>query len=171
MADELVDVVDADDRVVGTAPRSEIRARRLRHRSVYVLVFNSLGQLFVHKRTAGKDVYPGHYDAAAGGVVAAGETCDAAARREVAEELGVRGVPLRRVLSFPYEDEANQINGTVYTCTYDGPVTLQPEEVVSGEWLDLERVFEVAQTQPFCPDGMDALCRYLDRLAKLRNPK
>ena len=46
-ADELVDVVDADDNVIGQATRAEMRARRLRHRATYILVFNSQGQLFV----------------------------------------------------------------------------------------------------------------------------
>ena len=51
-ADELVDVVDAEDRVVGRVTRAEMRARRLRHRATYLLVFNSRGELFVHLRTA-----------------------------------------------------------------------------------------------------------------------
>ena len=46
---ELVDVVDDDDRVVGQRTRAEIRRYTLTHRSVYVLVFNGAGDLFVHR--------------------------------------------------------------------------------------------------------------------------
>lgn len=164
---EVIDIVDADDRVIGQATREEMRRRKLRHRATYVLVFNGNGQLFVHRRTATKDVYPSFFDVAIGGVVTAGESYDEAAERELAEEIGVRGVPLRCMLPFRYEDDANQINGMVYSCTYDGPVTLQAEEIVSGEWLDLDKVLEQTQQESFCPDGIEALIRYLDRLANV----
>jgi isopentenyldiphosphate isomerase len=164
---ELVDVVDAEDRVVGRATRAEIRARNLRHRATYILVFNARGQLFVHQRTATKDVYPSYYDVAVGGVVSAGESYDQGARRELAEELGVTAVP-RPILKFQYEDAANLVNGRVYSCAYDGPLTLQAEEIIAGEWLDLDVVFERARHEKFCPDGIEALLRYLDRLASVR---
>ncbi|MEN9507404.1 MAG: hypothetical protein RI958_3330, partial [Actinomycetota bacterium] len=35
---ELVDVVDDDDRVVGTVTRAEMRAGRLMHRAVFIAV-------------------------------------------------------------------------------------------------------------------------------------
>ena len=166
-ATELVDVVDADDRVVGRATRAEIRARQLRHRATYILVFNAHGQLFVHQRTATKDVYPSYYDVAIGGVVGAGESYDEGARRELAEEIGVKAVP-RPILKFQYEDDSNRVNGRVYSCNHDGPLTLQSEEIVSGEWLDLDVVLERARHAKFCPDGLEALLRYLDRLASVQ---
>jgi isopentenyldiphosphate isomerase len=166
-ASELIDVVDADDRVVGQATRAEMRARKLRHRATYILVFNSQGQLFVHRRTATKDVYPSCYDVAVGGVVGAGERYDAGAQRELGEELGITGVAPRPILKFQYEDADNCINGRVYSCSYDGPLTLQAEEIVDGEWLDLDVVFERIRSLPFCPDGVEALARYLDKLASV----
>jgi isopentenyldiphosphate isomerase len=168
MAAEEIDVVDADDQVVGRASRPEVRRRRLRHRAVYVLVFNQAGQLFVHKRTASKDLYPSYYDVAIGGVVGAGETYNAAARREVAEEIGVSGADLRCIMPFRFEDETNLVNGMVYSCSHDGAVTLQADEIVSGEWLDLDELLERTHQAPFCPDGLEALFRYLDRLASVR---
>src|SRR5512139_4105616 len=110
-ASELVDVVDADDRVLTQATRGETRRQNLRHRATYILVFNSAGQLFVHQRTPTKDVYPGYFDVCVGGVVAAGESYEAAAQREAAEEIGVADAPLRRVLSFQFADADNQVNG------------------------------------------------------------
>jgi len=166
-ASELVDVVDADDRVIGRATRAEIRAQKLRHRATYILVFNTRGQLFVHQRTATKDVYPSYYDVAVGGVVAAGESYDVGARRELAEELGITGSPPRPILAFQYEDADNRVNGRVYSYSHDGPLTLQREEIAAGEWLDLDVVIDRLRQLPFCPDGVEALLRYLDRLASV----
>ena len=44
-ADELVEVVDDEGEVVRLAPRSEMRASNLRHRSVAVVVVTSAGCL------------------------------------------------------------------------------------------------------------------------------
>jgi len=57
-SDEIFDVVDELDRVIGTAPRSEVHRRKLRHRAVHVLLFNTRAELFVQKRSAAKDTFP-----------------------------------------------------------------------------------------------------------------
>jgi isopentenyldiphosphate isomerase len=88
-AEEILDVVDVEDRVVGRLPRAEVYARRLVHRCVFVLVRDGAGRIFVHRRTDDKLTYPGRHDMFVGGVVGAGESYDAAAVREAAEELGV----------------------------------------------------------------------------------
>src|SRR6185369_15154616 len=102
--DELIDIVDADDRVVDQQPRSVATARRLRHRCVFIRVLDEHGRVFVHRRTARKLVFPSRYDMFVGGVVGAGETYDAAALREAEEELGVAGLPAPAPLfKFLYE--------------------------------------------------------------------
>lgn len=161
--DEIVDQVDEQDQVVGRVTRGEMRARGLRHRAVYVLVFNRLGQLFVHKRTASKDIYPSHHDVAVGGVLEAGEAYDAAARRELAEELGI-SAPLRRLFDLRFDDGGAAVNGVVYSCAHEGPFHLQESEVESGRFMDLDELVELTQSAPFCPDSLEALRLYLDRL-------
>ena len=71
-----------------------MRAENLRHRSVAIIVTSSDGRLLVHRRADHKDVFPGLWDLAAGGVVAPGETYELAAERELAEELGIDGVEI-----------------------------------------------------------------------------
>lgn len=162
-ADEIVDIVDEHDAVLRQATRREMRAQRLRHRAVYVLVFNPAGQLFVHRRTATKDVYPAYHDLAVGGVLASGEAYDDAAVRELEEELGIR-VPLRRLFDLRFEADGMAVNGVVYSCTSEGPFRLQASEIQDGRFMDLTEVIELAQREPFCPDGLEALALYLDRL-------
>jgi 8-oxo-dGTP pyrophosphatase MutT (NUDIX family) len=161
---ERVDVVDEDGHVVDTVTRREMRARRLPHRSTYVLVFNRRGELFVHLRTATKDVHPSHWDVCAGGVLSAGESFDDGARRELQEELGV-AAPLEPLFAVRYEDHSTVVHGMAYRATHDGPFRLQPEEVVRGEFATLDDVVARALRQPFCPDGLAVLARYRERLA------
>src|SRR5260370_20546107 len=89
MAEEIFDVVDENDRVIGRAPRSVVHAEKRLHRAVHVFVFNSRGELLLQKRSALKDEYPLCYTSSASGHLSAGETYEAAAPRELEEELGL----------------------------------------------------------------------------------
>src|SRR5205814_9520658 len=108
--EELVDVIDDGGRTIRIVTRREVRQHRLPHRCVYVLVFNRKGELFIHLRTSTKDVYPSHWDVCVGGVLAAGESFDAGARREIAEELGLNLDP-ERLFLFRYADSSSIVQG------------------------------------------------------------
>jgi isopentenyldiphosphate isomerase len=159
-AHEIVAIVDAQNNVVGAAPRWEMRANRLIHRSTYILVFNPEGALYVQKRTMSKDIFPGYYDPATGGVVLAGESYEESARRELAEELGICTVPLTRLFAFFFEDERTQVWGGAFCCVYDGPLTLQAEEVESVSLMTSDEIFHRAKTEQFTPDGLYVVQRY-----------
>jgi 8-oxo-dGTP pyrophosphatase MutT (NUDIX family) len=139
-----------------------MRRDNLIHRACYILVFNSRGELFVHQRTDTKDVYPGFFDLAAGGVVLAGESYDAAAQRELAEELGIADQPLTALFDFFWEDAHCRVWGRVYRCVHDGPMRLQPEEIVSGRFMPPEIVEHDLPTDRITPDSREALRRYLE---------
>lgn len=162
-ADEIVTIVDEHNNVVGVMPRREMRRRNLPHRSTYVLVFNTQGELYVQKRTLTKDLFPGYYDPAAGGVVAAGETYEACARREIAEEMGIRDVPLTWRFAFYYTDAQTRVWGGVFSCVYDGDIVLQAEEVESGAFWAVDDILQHARQAPYTPDGLYVLSRFLGR--------
>lgn len=160
--DEPVDVVDEAGRVVAVVARREMRARRLPHRSTYVLVFAPDGRLFVHLRTAVKDVHPSHWDPCVGGVLGAGEAFDAGAARELREELGV-DAPLERCFPFRWADAGSSVHGMVYRAVHAGPFRLQPEEVVRGTFVAPADVAAWAAREPFTPDGLAVLAEYVRR--------
>jgi isopentenyldiphosphate isomerase len=155
-ANELIDIIDDDGRTIGVTTRADIRARRLPHRCTYVLVFNKHGELFIHLRTATKDVYPSRWDVAVGGVVLAGETFDQGARREILEELGI-DAEARPLFPFAHTDDHGVVRAMVYRLDHGGPFQLQPEEIVRGEWATLAEVWRRVAAQSFCPDGLEVL--------------
>ena len=59
MSEEIFDVVNERDEVVGQNPRREVHALGLRHRAVHVLVFNARGEIFLQKRSLKKDIAAG----------------------------------------------------------------------------------------------------------------
>ena len=157
--DELVDVVDEGNEVVGSASRRELRARNLLHRCTYVFVLNDERDLYVHRRTETKDVYPGFFDVCAGGVNAAGESYQVCAGRELEEELGVRAAPAFR-FEHRYSGPRGQVWGGVFDVVWDGPIVWQPEEVVWGAFLPLLEVDAMIERERFCPDGLEVFERW-----------
>ncbi len=160
--EEIVTIVDEANRVVGAAPRWKMRAEMLPHRATYILVFDRRGRLFLQKRTAKKDIYPGCYDVAAGGVVLEGETYEQSAKRELAEELGINDVEIRAHFDFYHQDDRSRVWGRVYSCRYEGNITLQPEEIESGAFCDLQQVLDMSNREPFTPDGLAVLKKFLE---------
>ena len=156
---EIVQIVDRQNRIAGEAPRAEMRARGLIHRACYILVFDDRERLFIQQRTTTKDIYPGYWDVAAGGVVLAGETYEESAARELEEELGVTVSPLVHLFDNFYERDDNKVWGRIFRCRHDGPFTLQAEEVADGRFASLEEVFLLSRKQPFTPDGLQILQR------------
>lgn len=140
--DEQVALVDAEGVVVGVAGRSEVRRDNLRHSATVVIVRDPQGRIYVHRRSTDKDWSPSHHDAAAGGVLLHGETPERAARRELAEELGIEGVRLAALPGVVYEDESVRCRLHVYETTYDGPVRHLDGEVVWGTWMTLPELAE-----------------------------
>jgi len=151
--DEWVDWLDNTGQVIGRVTRHKMRTRRLPHRCVYLLVFNSRGELFVHQRTTTKDIFPSYWDLTVGGVVASGESFDDAALREGREEIGVDLRPLP-LFPFRYDGEHSVAFGMVYHAAHDGPFRLQPEEIVHGEFVSINDLPILVAREHFCPDGV-----------------
>jgi 8-oxo-dGTP pyrophosphatase MutT (NUDIX family) len=157
-ADEILDVVDEHDRVVGRSPRGEVYAHGLRHRCVFIQARDAEGRVFVHRRTPTKLVFPSLYDMFVGGVVGAGEPYDEAALREAEEELGVTGLPRPDFLfKFLYDDGAGASWwSAVYEVRCELPVRPQVEEVAWHAFLSEAEVERRLAEWEWVPDGLAA---------------
>lgn len=147
--EELFDVVDERDQVIGQAPRREVHAKGLLHRAVHVFVFNDAGDLFLQQRSLLKDSEPGTWSASCSGHVDAGEDYDTAAVRELREEIGLNlAEPPQRWLRF----RANPTTGMEFTWVYraksNGPLTLNTAEVMDGGWFQIEQIREGVLNSP-----------------------
>jgi 8-oxo-dGTP pyrophosphatase MutT (NUDIX family) len=157
-ADEILDIVDEHDRVIGRSPRGEAYARNLRHRCVFIRARDARGRLFVHRRTPTKLVFPSLYDMFVGGVVGAGESYDDAALREAEEELGVSGLPRPEFLfKFLYDDGTGRTWwSAVYEVRCELPVSPQAEEVAWHTFLTDDEVEARLKDWEWVPDGLAA---------------
>jgi len=154
---EWVDVVDDYDRVVDTVTRAQVRAGNLHHRAVSIAVVGSDGRLLVHRRSITKDVWPGMWDLAAGGVVAAGETYEAAARRELVEELGITASQWEHLGEGRFTDDSVSLIGHGFLVVHDGPFSFTDGEIAEVRWVGREELAALLASESFVPDNVALL--------------
>jgi 8-oxo-dGTP pyrophosphatase MutT (NUDIX family) len=153
---EEVEEVDEAGRVVGVVTRAEMRAGNLRHRSVGIVVRHPQdASILVHRRAGWKDVWPGRWDICFGGVCGVGEPEIESARRELAEEAGLRveAGALRPLGGGAYEDEDVRAFATVFEVRHAGPFTFADGEVEEVRWLPIAELETFLATHPHCPDS------------------
>ena len=132
MSEELLDLVDAGNTVVGTVPRAQAHGNpALRHRAVHVMVYDRRGALLLQKRAAGKDVAPGQWDTSVGGHPEAGESYPAAAVREAREELALALTPgqLEPLHDYVWRSAVETEHVRTFRARSDGPFTAPPDEI------------------------------------------
>ena len=149
ISQELLDVVDENDLIIGVKTRAEIHARRLMHRATHILVFNRQGKLFIQKRSMSKDNDPGLWDTSAAGHVDSGEDYYSCAVRELHEELGiVVDSPLETLFRLAATKITGMEHCTVYRCTHDGPLELQADEIDEGKWVSVQSTVGIRSRSP-----------------------
>ncbi len=141
MTEEIFDVVNDRDEVVGRAPRREVHRLKLLHRAVHVMVFNRAGRIFLQKRSMLKDNHPGVWDSSSSGHLDSGEDYDACALREAKEEIGlIPAVPPRRLFKIAACPETGNEFVWLYFCEAEGPFVLQASEIERGDWFSVEEI-------------------------------
>ena len=163
MKEELIDVVDDDDNVVRQATWNEMHKKGLTHRSANVFIFNSNGEIFVHKRAKNLELYPGMHDVKMGGIAKAGESYEDAAKRELKEEAGIENSKLIYLFSFKFRSKQNNNNRKVFICIYDGKMKLQKEEVESGRFMTIAEAKKMQKEGMLSPSADSVFKEFLNR--------
>ena len=161
---ERFPVVDEMDRILRYAYRSKVHGDNLRHRAVYILIFNDVGEVYLQKRSRRKDRHPLLWDSSAAGHVCAGEGYDEAAQRELQEELGIN-VPLEKVLKV----SASIRTGQEFIWLYRGQLQddLRPNrsEIEAGAFFTLAVVngWTAARSGDFAPGFIECWGAYREK--------
>ena len=133
----LIDRVDDLNHPIGTIPRATAFDEHANFRTVHVLVFDRRGSLLLQQLSASQERNPLQWGSSVAGYLHAGEACDEAARRRLAEELGLQA-PLSRVgVTMMRDDGVKKFVG-VYTTNSDSPRIAEPEHIEELRFVPTE---------------------------------
>jgi len=128
--EEIFEIVDEDDMVIGQAFRSQCHGNPgLIHRVAHVLVFNCRGEILLQKRSMSKDIQPGRWDTSVGGHLMPGEDYLDAARRESFEELGLVNPELTFLYYSKIRNAIESENVATFRTVSDGPFEFDRSEI------------------------------------------
>lgn len=160
-----IDIVDAHGEIVGCSTRKEAHDKGLLHRVAFVILFNFKGEIFVQKRSLKSSLFPGKFEGSLTGHVDKGETVHNAASRELFEELGVVAKGLKEVCEFGLHIDPERVLVSVFVMKdYKGKVTINDEEVDSGEFLPVDKLElrlkkEKSKFHPFFVKAWEEFCK------------
>jgi 16S rRNA (adenine1518-N6/adenine1519-N6)-dimethyltransferase len=163
---ERFPIVDRNDRILGHAKRSEVHGNNLRHRAVHILIFNQAGEVYLQQRSRWKDRHPLKWDSSAAGHVAAGESYDETARRELEEELGVT-VALQKIAKLPASQQTDQEFIWLYRGLISGDLVPNRSEIEQGAFLQPNVVdgWTSARPEDFAPGFLECWKAYRRKTA------
>ncbi len=149
-ADEIFDLVDAEDRVIGQKTRGEVHAQGLTHRAIHIFVCNKYGEILLQKRSHLKDSMPERWDSSAAGHVDSGEDYLPAAVRELEEELGISTAAenLIKVAKIGPGVSTGFEWVELYQIDYEGAVTFPTSEIECVAWFPLAEVDAWVKARP-----------------------
>jgi isopentenyldiphosphate isomerase len=137
MTDEILDLVDENDYVIGQISRDDAWATQARVRVVNAFVVNSLGQLWIPRLTSHKKSFPNCLDVGVGGHVQRGESYLRAFRRETQEELNIDldQVPWRKLAYFSPLETTLSAFMEVFEIQLEQTPGFNPEDFSEFFWL------------------------------------
>ena len=142
MPEEMFDVIDDDNHVIGQERRSVVHGTGLQHRGVHLLLFTSEGKLLVQQRSKDRKNSPSSLDCSVSEHVRAGEEYLAGAIRGLKEELGLEGMELRPIITFKmnYGPNDNEISRVYQGHVDPAQVKFDPVELDHVEYYSLQEL-------------------------------
>lgn len=164
--DELLDIVNEHDQVVGTIYRSDAYVTGIAQcRVINAFIMNDDGLVWIPRRSAGKKLFPLHLDASVGGHVQAGETYLQAFERELREELNLdlSDVSYASVAYLNPHQHNVSAHMQVYVIKYNQTPPYNTDDFVSSLWLSIAELQQaIRQGEPIKGD-LSVLIDFLAR--------
>lgn len=141
--DEILDIVDENDKVISQGYKKNIHENHLLHRASHVIV-SYKNYVFLQLRSKNKQQFPNKWDISAAGHVITQESYINCAIRELQEELGLTTSKqkLIEVNLLPASEKTGfEFIKIFHLEFYTLPnITLQKKEISTGGWFDKSHV-------------------------------
>ena len=143
-----IDVVDELDRPIGTMPRKSALFSRHAFRTAHVFLVDESGQILLQQLAANRSRHPGRWGSSVAAYVQSGESYVEAARRRLAEELGVRETAPREAAKLSMPDEGARKFVTLFVASAPDSVTPDGEVIADLRWESAAGIEAWLQAEP-----------------------
>lgn len=152
MKEEQVVLVNERDEKIGLMPKQEAHVKGVLHRAFSVFIFNDKNELMLQQRAFEKYHTPGLWANTCCSHQRDGESSVEAGKRRLMEEMGFT-TDLKETTTFIYKAPFD--NGLteheldhILVGSYEADPEVNPEEVASWKWMELEKVRDDIKTNP-----------------------
>lgn len=147
--DEILEVLDSRQRPFMLMPRKHALKQGLPLKVVLIVLRDRSGKIYIHQRSRAKGSYGGSWGPSAAGYVKAGESFKDAALRELAEELGVTSVRLKRVAEALPEPSTGMSHVALFLSSpAEVLIRPDPEEIADGMFVDRDELEALLRDLP-----------------------
>jgi len=154
MLDELLDVVNDKDIVIGRESRAVVHRRGLQHRGVHIFLFTREGKWLIQQRSKDRAASPSLLDCSVSEHVQAGESYLGAALRGMREELGLQQADIKEIATFSmnYGSNDNEISRLFQGYVDPSQVQFDPVEIERVAYYDFRELLQLMETggNDFC---------------------
>lgn len=157
-----VEIVDDDNNVLKIVSYNEMLQKSLLHRGSRVIIITSDGKIYFSKRSKNLRTFPGLYDIGAGGIKDVGESMEDCAKRELQEEFGIKAFNLEFLFEHKLHSKNDNYNMMVYLYVYDGPITIQREEIEEGTFIHFKDLKSFLQNNEFAPGRKEIVKKLIE---------
>ena len=171
MADEMLDIVNDEDVVIGQEMRSTVHQKGLQHRGAHVFLFSEDGKMLIQKRNADRASSPSLLDCSVSEHVKAGEGYLDAAMRGMKEEMGVEGIELKPLgtIKMEYGHNDNEISRIYEGRVKPELVRFDPVEISEIRYMSLVEIKDgiLIEKGLFCGWFVEIMNWYFHKPTKL----
>ena len=145
-------LVDENDTPVGTMEKLEVHQKALLHRAFSIFIFNSKGEMLLHRRAKKKYHSADLWSNACCSHPRPGEDTLAAAERRLFEEMGI-STTLKKVFDFiyhaPFDNGLTEYEfDHVFTGIFNGDITPDIDEISDYCYQSTEEIKNAIITHP-----------------------
>jgi isopentenyl-diphosphate delta-isomerase len=147
--EEILEVLDSRQRPLMLMPRKYALKQGLPLKVALIVLRDKEDKIYIHQRSSKKGSYSGDWGPSAAGYVKAGESFKDAALRELAEELGVSSVHLKRVAEVK-PDPSTGMSYVVLFVSNPANVLIRPDpdEIAAGMFVDRDELEALLRDLP-----------------------
>lgn len=160
--EEILDLVNENDEVIGNMPRNEVHAQKLHnYRVINCFIKNSEGKLWIPRRQAHKRLFPLALDVSCGGHVSSGETYEEAFAKEMSEELNIdiSKTSYKEIgICNPHNDGVSAFM-RVYEIESDEAPNYNPEDFTEYYWLTPQEIMDRLSSGDISKDDLPRLLK------------